>query len=266
MNWRSATRWLFFHGLLTLTAFAADPLPPPPAFYVADSAGKLSPQTRDALNSRLETFERETSNQVLVAIYSRVPEGYAMEDFTQRTAASWGAGQKARDNGVVLFVFPEDRKTRIEVGYGLEGALPDALAKRIIEKEMLPAFRTGDFDTGITRGVDAILQAVRGEYQGTGRTVAEYPPRDDDSGIALFMVIFFLVVFVIFVFQTRKSWKNGTYYGPRGRRDDWFPPITMGGSSNDNFGGGSFGGSGGSGGGFSGGGGDFGGGGASGDW
>jgi uncharacterized protein len=236
---------------------AADPLPPKPSHYVSDAAGVLSPQTVTALNSRLEAFERETSNQLIVAIFPKIPDGYAFEDFTQRTAEAWGVGQSKDDNGVVLFVFPNDRRTRIEVGYGLEGALPDALAKRIIEDELVPAFRAGDFDTGIRRGVNAILQATRGEYRGSGRTNADVA--EDANGSWLIFFLFVLVLLII-IAANRNAVRRGTLYGPRGRRTVWTPPIGGGWSSG---GGGSWSGGGG---GFSGGGGSFGGGGASGSW
>ena len=91
---------------------------------------------------------------MLVATFPRIPDGYALEDFTpKRTAEAWGVGQSKEDNGVVLFVFPNDRVTRIEVGYGLEGALPDIITKRIIENELLPSFRAGDFNAGIKAAV-----------------------------------------------------------------------------------------------------------------
>ncbi len=234
---------------------AADPLPPKPSHYVSDAAGVLSPQVVAALNARLEAFERETSNQVIVAIFPKIPENFAFEDFTQRTAEAWGVGQDKDDNGVVLFVFPNDRRTRIEVGYGLEGALPDIVAKRIIENELLPAFRTGDFNTGISRGVNAILQATRGEYRGSGRTDGE--TAEDADGTWLIFLLFVLLILFI-VAANRHMMRGGTYYGPRGRRTVWTPPISGGWSS----GGGGFRG----GGGFSGGGGSFGGGGASGSW
>ena len=179
--------------LWSLGAIAA-PLPPKPDHYVSDRAGILSPQTIAALNSRLEAFERDTSNQVIVATFPKVPEGYALEDFTQRTAEAWGIGQSKEDNGVALFVFPNDRQTRIEVGYGLEGALPDLLAKRIIESEILPAFRAGDFDAGVTRGVSAILQATRGEYRGSGRTNADIG--EEDSGSWMLFVLFILIILI----------------------------------------------------------------------
>jgi uncharacterized protein len=239
-------------------ASAADPLPPKPSRYVNDLAGILSPQTGAALNARLEAFERETSNQVIVATFPRIPEGHALEDFTQRTAEAWGVGQGKDDNGVVLFVFPNDRMTRIEVGYGLEGVLPDAIAKRIIENEMLPAFRAGDFDTGINRAVNAILQATRGEYRGSGRTNADVADNGNGTWLMFFL---FLMVLALIIAANRNAMRRGTYYGPRGRRTVFTPPIAGWGS-----GGGGFRGGGSSGGGFSGGGGSFGGGGASGSW
>ncbi len=238
-------------------AAAADPLPAKPSQFVSDKAGILSAQTIATLNSRLEAFERDTSNQVIVATFPKVPDGFVLEDFSQRTAEAWGIGQRKDDNGVALFVFPKDRKTRIEVGYGLEGALPDILAKRIIENEMLPAFRAGNFDSGVSRGVNAILQATRGEYQGTGRTDADR--EGGEQGSWIFLLLFILIIMII-ITANRNALRRGTYYGPRGRRTVWTPPIGGG------WGGGGFGRGSGGGGGFSGGGGSFGGGGASGSW
>jgi uncharacterized protein len=241
---------------LAAIALAADPLPPKPTQFVSDRAGILSPQTIAALNSRLEAFERETSNQVIVATFPNAPSGYALEDFTQRTAEAWGIGRKKEDNGVALFVFPKERRMRIEVGYGLEGALPDAIAKRIIENEMVPAFRAGDFDSGVSRGVNAILQAARGEYKGTGRTSAETEEGDQGSWI---LFLLFILIVMLAISASRNALRRGAYYGPRGRRTVWSPPIGGGGGFN-------WGSRGGGGGGFSGGGGSFGGGGASGSW
>jgi uncharacterized protein len=253
-------RWLpllfaaFASGVIAL---AADLLPPKPTQFVSDKAGVLSPQTIATLNSRLEAFERDTSNQVIVATFPSVPDGYVLEDFSQRTAEAWGVGQKKNDNGVALFVFPNDRKTRIEVGYGLEGALPDIIAKRIIENEMLPAFRSGDFDSGVSRGVSSILQAIRGEYRGTGRTNADA----DEGGQASWMFFVLFILFILIVLAANRRPPGGAYYGPSGRRVVFGPSIG-GGWSQGGFGRGSSG----RGGGFSGGGGSFGGGGASGSW
>ena len=245
---------LFF---LCLLASASGALPPKPEHYVEDKAGILSPAARAALNSKLEQFERDSSDQVLVAIFPDVPAGYQMEDFTQRTAEAWGVGQKKSDNGGVLFLFPKSHKIRIEVGYGLEGAIPDAVAKRIIQTEIVPAFRAGDFDGGVTRGVAAILAAAKGEYHGTGRTNADSNSGNPATGVPVFLIFFFLVLFIIIVSNMARN--SGAYYGSTGRRSSWFPDSFSGGSG----GGGDFGGGGG---GFSGGGGSFGGGGASGGW
>ncbi len=129
-----------------------DLIPEKPQRYVTDRAGVFGPGEAEALNARLEQFEKDTSNQILVWVDRKIPEDFTLEDFTVRAAQKWGAGQKQTDNGAVLFVFTEDRKVRIEVGYGLEGALPDITAKRIIEDEILPKFRSGDFPGGLPRG------------------------------------------------------------------------------------------------------------------
>ena len=260
MNDHPLRQWLLLLAVLIVgrgLLFGADPLPSKPTGYVVDAAGILSPQLVAALNQRLEGFERETSNQVLVATFPRIPDGYALEDFTQRTAEAWGVGQSKDDNGVVLFVFPRDRVTRIEVGYGLEGVLPDIVTKRIIENELLPAFRAGDFNTGIGRGVNAILQATRGEYRGSGRTNADRGEEAPDSWL---LFLLFILVLLMIIAANRNVARRGTFYGPRGRRTVWIPPMG-GGWTGRGGGGGTFGG-----GGFSGGGGSFGGGGASGRW
>ena len=133
-QWPRVVRSMVFCclALALIASSDAAPLPPAPADYVMDEAGVLDPSQRTLLTHDLRQFERETSNQLVVAVIPKVPDDYVMEDFTQRTAEAWGAGRKQRDNGMVLFVFPESRQLRVEVGYGLEGAVPDALANRII--------------------------------------------------------------------------------------------------------------------------------------
>ena len=117
------------------------------------------------LLNELKQFERETSHQMVVAVFPKVPDDYVMEDFTRRVAEEWGVGGKDRDNGMVLFVFPESRKLRVEVGCGLEGAVPDALVNRIINEEIIPSFRVGDLGGGIVKGVDALMAAARDGQQ-----------------------------------------------------------------------------------------------------
>jgi uncharacterized protein len=253
----------FAISLLPWTLCAADPaLPPKPAHYFNDNAGVISSATAAELERRLAQFERDTSSQFVVAIYKRIPGDFALEDFTQRTAAAWGVGRRKESNGVVLFIFTELRAIQIEVGYGLEGALPDVLAGRIINDEIRPAFRAGNFDEGVRRGVDAIIRATRGEYKGTGRTT-----NGETSGgsVFFFLCLFVFILFLAQAFRRAQSARRGFLYGPRGRRG-WSSGgwgVWPGGG----WGGGGGGGwSGGGGGGFSGGGGSFGGGGASGGW
>jgi uncharacterized protein len=247
--------WLFL-----ATAAAAQSPPPVPRDYVTDQAGILPADVEARLAAQLKQFKDETSNQVLVATFPSLPAGWSLEDFTVRTAQAWGAGKAKLDNGVVLFVFVRDRQVRIEVGYGLEGALPDVTAHRIIEEQMTPRFRADDYPGGIEAGVNAIIAATRGEYKAEPRPAAGGGLRL--RGWEIFVVLFFL--FLIF-----NGWRGGGggggTYGRRGFRRGGFFPIPMGGGGwSGGGGGGGFGGGGG--GGFSGGGGSFGGGGASGSW
>src|ERR1022692_4575934 len=153
--------------------FAQEVIPSAPAVYFNDYAHVVSTGTAAQLNQTLENFERQSSEQILVAIYPKMQSDSSIEDYTVRVARSWQAGQKSKNNGAVLFVFVQDHKLFLQVGYGLEGVLPDALCKRIISEQITPRFKAGDFDGGLTAGVQAILAAAKGEYQGTGTTVAE---------------------------------------------------------------------------------------------
>src|SRR5204863_4715645 len=122
---------------------ADDKLPPPPDRYFNDYAGVVPKDVAERLDAKLHAFDQETSSQVVVAVFPELPSP-SLEDFTIRTAQSWRVGRKKLDNGVVLFVFVKDRKSRIEVGYGLEGALPDITARHILDDAPSPRFRAGD--------------------------------------------------------------------------------------------------------------------------
>jgi uncharacterized protein len=232
-------------GLLCLTGFAAEVMPPAPAQYFNDYAGAVSAATAAQLNQRLEQFERDASSQIVVAVYPKMQSDSSIEDYTVRVAQSWHVGQKDKNNGAVLFVFTQDHKMFLQVGYGLEGAIPDAICKRIIEDEIKPQFKAGNFDAGLTAGVNAILAAAKGEYKGTGRTVASTSVRPQ----SLVPVIIFAIVFLLVVLNSIFGRRRGFLYQGSG----W-------------SGGGWSSGGGGGGGGFSGGGGSFGGGGAGGSW
>lgn len=228
--------------------------PPPPARYFNDYAGVVPAADARTLDERLRKFDEETTSQVVVAVFPRLPSP-SLEDFTIRAAESWRAGRKELDNGVVLFVFVQDRKMRLEVGYGLEGALPDALAGRIVDDTIAPHFRRGDYTGGLAAGIDAIMAATRGEYRAPPGARRGGGPRE--AGLAG-LVVFGLFVLLVLWILSRHGWRT---YGGGWSRGGWYGGGWSGGSWSG--GGGSWGGGGG---GFSGGGGSFGGGGASGSW
>jgi uncharacterized protein len=241
---------------------AEEPLPPAPAAYFNDYAGVVPREDAARLDAKLSQFAKETSTQVVVAVFDHLPSP-SLEDFTVRTAESWRVGRKDWDNGAVLFVFVKDRKLRIETGYGLEGALPDALARRILDEQVVPHFRQGDWPGGLEAGIDGILAATRGEYKA--------PPRREPEGIplpALIIILFFVILLMWLARQGARHLPSGRTYSGRGpRRDSSYWGGSSWGGWGGGGGGGSFGGGGGfGGGGFSGGGGSFGGGGASSSW
>jgi len=130
---------------------------------VTDNANILSPEAHRLLSDSLKAHEERTTNQVVV-LTLRTLGGENIEDFANRVFNEWKLGQKERDNGVLIVVVPDDRRMRIEVGYGLEGVLPDLMASRIIQNIMTPRFRNGDYDGGITEGTLAVLKTIEGEY------------------------------------------------------------------------------------------------------
>src|SRR5437016_7197391 len=160
-------------ALVSLSSQAAEIIPPKPAGYFNDYAGVVSKEAALRFNEQLAQFERETSNQVVVAVFRKMESDSSIEDYTQRVAQSWGVGEKDRRNGAVLFVFIDDRKMYIQVGYGLEGALPDVTAFDITERHIKPRFRANDYAGGLAEGIDLICKAIRGEYTGDGKTNTE---------------------------------------------------------------------------------------------
>src|SRR5208337_4321026 len=152
------------------------------------------PATAARLDHTLEDFEKQSSCQIVVAVYPKLQTDSAMEDYTVRVFRAWGVGQKDKNNGAVLFVFVQDHKMRIATGYGLEGALPDATCKRILDDEITPRFKQGDYDGGLSAGVTAMIAAAKGEYKGTGATVA-----DNSSGRSSGSTFHDLIPIIIFV-------------------------------------------------------------------
>jgi uncharacterized protein len=226
---------------------------PPLTGRVVDAVNLLKPEERAALEAKLKAHEDKTTDQVVVATL-RSLEGYDIEDYANRLFRHWQLGQKGKDNGALLLVAPQERKVRIEVGYGLEGALTDALSKIIITTAIAPQFQKGNFVGGIDAGVDAMLSILTGDAEEWQRR-AEVR---EDSTTAIDPVIAFIILLILFFLITRLMGAGRRQGFRRGRHGPWI--VTTCG-----WGGGGGGWSGGSGG-FSGGGGSSGGGGASGSW
>src|ERR1700716_1570140 len=171
---------------------AAETIPPKPAGYFNHYASVVSKEAANRFNEQLAQFERDTSNQVVVAVFPKMESDSEIADYTQRVAQAWGVGQKEQRNGVVLFVFTQDRKMFIQVGYGLEGALPDLIAFDITEYRIKPHFRNNDYEGGLAEGIDSIFKAIRGEYKGTGKTVRERHGSEGSSfaGNLIFFLLF----------------------------------------------------------------------------
>jgi uncharacterized protein len=235
---------------------AAETIPPKPAGYFNDYAGVVSKEAASRFNEQLAQFERDTSNQVVVAVFPKMQSDSSIEDYGQRIAQAWGVGQRDRSqgNGVVLLVFVEGRKISLQVGYGLEGTLPDITAFDIRSRHINPHFRNGDYEGGLATGIDLICKAIRGEYKGSGKTNADQSNTQFSPGLVIFLIILFIFIMTRFGRRRRGygfSGRGGPFIGGFGGGGGW-----SGGSSS---GGGGFSG-------FSGGGGSFGGGGSSGSW
>ena len=239
-------------GLLCLAVPAlAAPKYPALAGRVTDAAHILDAATIAGLDGKLAALEAKTSRQLVVVTVPSL-QGYDIADFGYQLGRDWGIGQSKFNNGVMLIVAPTERKVRIEVGYGLEPMLTDALSSVIIQKSILPRFRKSDFNGGVTQGVDALVQQLSLDPTAAEKKVAAAEAQaqaagEDDGGWWPFLIFLGLAGFYLFVL--RRIWP--------------FTLLASGGWSSGGFGGSSFGGGGGV---FSGGGGSFGGGGASGSW
>jgi uncharacterized protein len=249
---RSPAVLLFVAAFIAIASQAAEVIPPKPDRYFNDYAGVVSKETALRFNEQLAQFERETSDQVVVAVFPKMQSDSSIDDYTQRIAQAWGVGQKDKRNGAVLFVFVEDRKMFIQVGYGLEGALPDITAFDITEYQIKPHFHNRDYEGGLSTGIDLICKAIRGEYKGSGKTVAE---QHDKAGAPSFL--FFIIFVIVLIVISRVMRRLGGYGYSSGRGGPIFLPT--GGGGGWSSGGGGFSG-------FSGGGGSFGGGGAGSSW
>ncbi|ESQ75622.1 YgcG family protein [Asticcacaulis sp. AC402] len=243
----------------TSVAFAAPQFPTQNNTRVIDEAGILSDAVERDLDLKLKGLEDATTDQVVVVTVKDL-QGYAIEDYTYQLGRAWGIGQKGqvqasngetyKNNGIVLLVAPNDRKVRIEVGYGLEPVMTDALSSIIIRNVILPEFKAGDYEAGVTKGADAIVEQLAMDRQVAVQKAQAAATQNIESGSSngggFPMIIIIVILFILFLFSP--GWLKWFILGQLlsgGRGGGW---------------------SGGGGGGFSGGGGSFGGGGSSGSW
>lgn len=240
-----------FCAFIPMKAAAVTPeVPAAPVDYVTDLAGVLNPEVKARLSGVLRELDEKTTSQVFVLTVDSI-DGGSMEEFTINTAMKWKAGRKGKDNGVLIAVAVKDRKYRIEVGYGLEGTLPDSLVGSIGRTYFVPNFRQGDFSSGIASGTLAVSSKIA-ESVGVELTGVQIRRADKGRGNAkygkLIIPLIFIIFFIISIFSRRGRHGGGFWIGGGG---------FGGGLGGGGLGGGGFGG---------GGGGSFGGGGGGGDW
>ena len=243
---------------------------------VVDQAELLSPAQEAELTQKSEALQRAAGRQLIVATVTSLQDN-PIEDYGYQLGRHWQLGQSEANNGMILLVAPSARKVRIEVGYGLEPIMTDALAHQIIQQQILPRFRENDYAGGISAGADAIIAQLQAPpEQAEQRALEASRARQDRSsndGGSIFPLIFWIVILFFIIIPMLRSGLGGRRYSGRRRRGlpivIWGPGMGggWGGGSSSSWGGSSWGGGGGGGfGGFSGGGGSFGGGGASGGW
>ena len=244
---------LFAFFCLVTPALAAGPTFPPLTGRVMDKENFIDDATEFDLNNKLAALERKTSRQLVVVTLPSL-QGYEISDYGYQLGRAWGIGQGKLNNGVLFIIAPNEHKARIEVGYGLEPILTDALSEVILQTQVLPKFRTGDFDGGVEAGVDALIQQLSlspSEAEAKAAAAEQQAQQSGSQGGGFPGILIFL--FIAFaIFRVFGGW-------------GFLPFLFMGGGRGyGGYGGGGW--SGGGGGGFGGGGGGFGGGGASGSW
>ncbi|WP_017666734.1 TPM domain-containing protein [Sandarakinorhabdus sp. AAP62] len=248
-------------ALFTALPAAAEPIFPKLTGRVSDAAGVLPADTAAALEAKLKALEDTTGTQLVVATVPDL-QGYEIDEYGYQLGRAWGIGQKGTNNGAILLIAPAQRKLRIEVGYGLEGVLTDAVSIRIIRQAIVPRFKAGDMAGGIVAGADELIALLQlpPDQQAAFAAQAKAASADEGDSPGWGALVWLIIIIVWIIIASRR--------GSRGRRRG--PVIVWGPGIGGNWSGGGssgWGGGGGGGfGGFSGGGGSFGGGGASGDW
>jgi uncharacterized protein len=271
-NMKQKISYIYFIGLILLCSFSnivlyagidnkALPNKPNPPRLVNDFAGILSSGESQRLENKLVAFSDSSSNQIAVVTVANMGDYAAIEDFSYDLGKKWGVGKADKDNGILIVISMAERKSRIEIGSGLEGAVPDIIASELIRNVLRPAFKQQKYFDGLDGTIDNLIAASKNEYHADPKANTN----DDGGGVVVLIMIFLFIVLLIWI-KTRNAQNNKYYMSRRGARG-WNDPWIGGGGFIGGGGGGFFDGGGNSGGGFGGfGGGGFSGGGASGDW
>lgn len=260
-------RKLFLFTLLSLLSFIGftQEYPEKPSTLVNDYAGVLSSEQKASLERKLVAFNDSSSTQIAVAVLKSVGD-YDINEYAVELGRKWGVGQSGKNNGIMIVVAVGDRKISIQTGYGVEGALPDVYAKRIIDEDIKPNFRNGDYYTGLDQATTEIIKYTKGEYKNDKPRISS---RKQKGGAGSVAVIIIIVIVIIIIMRKGGGGGGSEIISGRGASNALFWAMLFGGSGrsgNSGWGSGGFGG-GSSGGGFGGfGGGSFGGGGSSGSW
>lgn len=250
-------------ALLGILAEArAAPAFPPLAGRVTDAAGLLPPDTRARLEAELKTLEDTTTTQLVVATVPSL-DGLEIEDYGYQLGRHWGIGQKDSSNGAILLVAPNERRVRIEVGYGLEGVLTDAMTSQLIRRTIIPSFKAGDMAGGVEAGAQELIRLLQLPPEEAAALAASAARTKDTENPNPVAVLVWVLIILLWIFVATARGKRGR---ARGSDIIWGAGVGGGWSGGSGWGGGGFGGGGFGGGGFGGGGGSFGGGGSSGSW
>ncbi|MEX6691181.1 TPM domain-containing protein [Danxiaibacter flavus] len=243
--------------LLCTMTFAQHVLPKPkPARFVTDKASVLSGDQRSQLEHKLKRLNDATSNQIVVVLIPTL-NGAVIEEYANQLFRTWGIGQKKKNNGVLILAAINDHQMRIEIGYGLEGTIPDITAKKIITNDIKPAFKDGQYFTGLDSATNDLARAAVGEYNEpvvANATPVEYvdPDFEEQGGVnlveAAIYIISFLIAFLILLLNAIKKYPPGRYYGSGNSYSDYggYYSDSYGdnGSDSGDFGGGDSGGGG----------------------
>ncbi len=217
--------------LASVTAFVppafAYSSPGAPTGYVNDFAKVLSTEAKQSLETELTAFEKQTSNEITIAIVPNMGGDY-IENYAVKLFEEWGIGKKDKDNGVLLLLAIEEREMRIEVGYGLEGALPDSIAQSILNNDMTPLLKSGDYDGAIIAGVQAIEQATRGEYTAPNQSQNALEQLLQENPMSVLIPILFVFQFFAAILGRSRSWWAGGVIGFLGALGiGWFFALSL---------------------------------------